>query len=362
MKIPPSQNTVTVRIIDSTSRIIVPNDFIDVPIKGDELIDCPAFSFLIEHPSGRRLLFDLGIRTDFQNLPPIIQSYFQDKAARVTVEKDVYTILAENGVDPKGIEGIIWSHWHWDHVGDPSTFPTSTSLIVGPGLTKTEPIVPGYPKNPGSPILESDFEGRKVIELEFGESAIKVGHFDAPDYFGDGSFYILDGPGHTVGHLCALARTTASPPSFILMGADACHHSGEMRPSKWLPLPETISPHPLQAGASIACPGSHFEHLLRGGDRKQPFYGQKRPGMFFCDPDIAEETIEKMQEADAEDNVLVVIAHDDHLKGVVDFFPLSANDFMARGWHKLVKWKFLSDFRGALLNSKYEGDVVIGTE
>jgi hypothetical protein len=70
--------------------------------------------------------------------------------------------------------------------------------------------------------------------------------------------------------------------------------------------------------------------------------------MIFCDPDVAE-TVEKLQQADAEDNILVMIAHDSHIKGVVDFFPLSTNDFMARVWHSLVRWKFLSDFRGALL-------------
>jgi hypothetical protein len=133
------------------------------------------------------------------------------------------------------------------------------------------------------------------------------------------------------------------------MGADACRHSGEMRPSKRLPLPHAISPHPLDAHAPVTCPGSHFEHLLRNGDRSLPFYAQERSGMIFCDPGVAEETVEKLQQADAEDNILVVIAHDYHIKGVVDFFPLSANDFMARGWHSLVRWKFLSDFRGALL-------------
>jgi glyoxylase-like metal-dependent hydrolase (beta-lactamase superfamily II) len=180
--------------------------------RGTKLIDCPAFSFLIDHPSGRKLLFDLGVRIDFHNLPPIIQSYFQEKSARITVEKDVYSILTENGVDRKGIEAIVWSHWHWNHVGDPYTFPASTSLIVGPGLTKTEPIMPGYPKNPGSPLLETEFEWRELIELEFGASAIKVGDFDALDYFGDGSFYILDAPGHTVGQ--RPGPQPRPPPSF----------------------------------------------------------------------------------------------------------------------------------------------------
>lgn len=48
------------------------------------------------------------------------------------------------------------SHWHWDHIGDPSSFPPKTSLVVGPGFKKT--MLPGYPANEASPIRESDYE------------------------------------------------------------------------------------------------------------------------------------------------------------------------------------------------------------
>lgn len=47
------------------------------------------------------------------------------------------------------------SHWHWDHIGDPSTFPPTTDLIVGAGFK--EAMLPGAPANPESPILESDY-------------------------------------------------------------------------------------------------------------------------------------------------------------------------------------------------------------
>jgi glyoxylase-like metal-dependent hydrolase (beta-lactamase superfamily II) len=348
MAIPASQATVTVRIIDSTSTIDAPFDFVDPPIKGTERLHCPAFVFLVEHSSGRKLLFDLGVRKDFEKLPPPIQAYIQQGAVQVTVEKDVLTILNENGVNAKEIEAIIWSHWHWDHTGDPSTFPSSTAVIVGAGVKDV--FLPGFPENPQSPLLQTDYEGRELREITFqGPDALKIGDFDALDYFGDGSFYILDAPGHTIGHLCALARATSDPPSFILMGADACHHSGEMRPSKQIPLPETIAPHPLQLKASHACPGAVFESVLRNGDKTAPFYGQKRPGGgFFNDPDAADRTIEKIQEFDGAGNVFVVIAHDSHLKDVVDFFPASANDFAAKGWHELARWRFLGDFKEAL--------------
>jgi len=42
------------------------------------------------------------------------------------------------------------------HLGDPSKFPKTTNLIVGPGFKKN--FMPGYPKNPDAWLLETDFE------------------------------------------------------------------------------------------------------------------------------------------------------------------------------------------------------------
>lgn len=65
----------------------------------------------------------------------------------------------QNLSDVLDFERLIWaiscSHWHWDHIGDPSTFPATTDLVVGPGFKKA--MLPGAPANPESPILESDY-------------------------------------------------------------------------------------------------------------------------------------------------------------------------------------------------------------
>lgn len=68
--------------------IISPNQVLDVPaaafvtpnIKGTTYKDTPCLSFLIEHhdASGHRsrALFDLGIRSDWENLPPAGELHF----------------------------------------------------------------------------------------------------------------------------------------------------------------------------------------------------------------------------------------------------------------------------------------------
>lgn len=348
LKIPSSTTTVNVRIIDTTSRIsgIPLAGFVSPEIKGFTHLNCPAFSFLIEHPSNRKLLFDLGVRKDTENFAPKIRKRLEDGGWGVEVKQGVREQLEANGVNVKDIEGIIWSHWHWDHTGDPSTFESSTALIVGPGFKDS--FTPGYPANEESPICESDYKGRELREIAFNQS-LKIGRFEAFDYFGDGSFYLLDSPGHAIGHMCGLARVTEN--SFIFMGGDSCHHGGEFRPSQYLPLPAEIMPNPFNKSSAMPCPGSLFDDLYRDGDGKKPFYAiAKLPdgkGVAH-DVDEAERTIGKVIEADARDEVLVVMAHDDSLLDVVDFFPKYANDFKHKGWIENGRWLFLKDFKEAV--------------
>ena len=51
---------------------------------------------------------------------------------------------------------IFHSHWHFDHIGDITTFPGSTEVVVGPGFK--DAFLPGYPAKPDSPVREKDFE------------------------------------------------------------------------------------------------------------------------------------------------------------------------------------------------------------
>lgn len=34
----------------------------------------------------------------------------------------------------KSLGSLIWSHWHWDHIGDASKLPPSVDIVVGPGF------------------------------------------------------------------------------------------------------------------------------------------------------------------------------------------------------------------------------------
>ncbi|KAL2868979.1 MBL fold metallo-hydrolase [Aspergillus lucknowensis] len=307
----------------------------------------PAFSFLVEHSSGRKLVFDLGIRKDWQNYAPEIAEYIPTTGYNIEVTQNVAEILDEHGIPPKDIEAVIWSHWHWDHIGDPSTFPPSTDLIVGPGFK--DAMLPGFPAKPDSPIRESDYANRTLREIPFTTTdprTLRIGQFPAYDYFGDGSFYLLDSPGHAVGHLCGLARTTTNPDTFVLMGGDIAHYTGIFRPSKHLPLPESIHPHPFLGAASEAafCPGSAWEELQASRGRGatdtlfEPTFGHDIP--------LAVETIRKLQEIDCDEEVFVIVAHDFAVRDGVEHFPASLNDWKARGWGRKLRWAFLRELEG----------------
>ncbi|KAI4125872.1 MAG: hypothetical protein LQ338_004037 [Usnochroma carphineum] len=364
ISIPTSTSTVDVHIINSTARLkgIPLKMFMEPQIKGHDFLDCPAFSFLIEHPkTGKKLLFDLGVRKDWENLAAKISKHIKDLGVSVTVEKGVADILKDGGVDPQSINAIIWSHYHWDHTGDPSTFPHSTDLVVGPGFK--DAITPGYPANQDSPIRESDYEGRHLEEVAFNDD-LQIGGYSALDYFGDGSFYLLHSPGHAIGHMCGLARTTANPSTFIFMGGDCAHHAGEFRPSPSMPIPSTISPSPLSHLHPTVCPGSLFIPIHRLYDpsnrahatetpTSEPFYQPSAEGA--QDVTQARDSVKKMSNFDGDENVLVMVAHDAHMLDVVKCFPEKANGWKDEGWKETVQWTFLGDFESAVAEREEKG-------
>jgi len=247
------------------------------------------------------------------------------------------------------IDSIIWSHHHLDHMGDPSLFPSSTSLIVGPGFKTNPATYPGYPKNPDAITIQDAFEGRQLIELDFSESQLKVCGLRAIDWFDDGSFYILEALGHTNDHVMALARTAED--KFILLGGDSAHHCGEFRPTPLLPLPESISPSPFESPKSLSsCPCSIFEPIHPLADPKSayrttPFYEPAPTAV--ADAVAYHATLEALEALDACPDVFVIIAHDASLLDVLDFYPKAGLTGWEDGEHspkEIGRWRFLKDF------------------
>ncbi|KAI1130252.1 beta-lactamase-like protein [Nemania abortiva] len=350
LHIPPSTSTVNVSIIEPGTFLkgMPSSMFLEPAIPGHEYLAAPCFSFLIQHPTqNRTLVFDLGIKKDWENWPkPVYEGIIEGLGATPFVPKDVREVLDEHGIDTKNIEAVIWSHSHVDHTGDVSIFEKRTKLIVGNGAKAD--VFPGYPTNKHASFNESEVAGHEVEEIDFSSSPLKIGGFTAVDYFADGSFYLLNTPGHCLGHICGFARVTSDPDSFILMGGDGVHHGGELRPHPWHPLPEQILPNPFDAASPTPCPGGIFDKLLPNG-REAPFYKpSQKPHSVHHDVSIAEETIRGLQKIDGHDNVLIVPAHDAAFLNVADFFPKTANAFVEKGWVQKTRWAWLAAFAQAV--------------
>ncbi|PUU75723.1 beta-lactamase-like protein, partial [Tuber borchii] len=142
------------------------------------------------------------------------------------VPKDTLSGLARNGVAPESIDYLFCSHAHFDHASDPEKFPNTK--IVYDAETQAH-VQPAYPINPESRFLESPFPEGRTLELTKGDFKPIEGFapWDAAcDFFGDGSFLLIDAPGHMPGHTIALARVEGG---YLLFGGDSCHCEAHLK-------------------------------------------------------------------------------------------------------------------------------------
>jgi hypothetical protein len=139
------------------------------------------------------------------------------------------------------------------------------------------------------------------------------------------------------------------------MGGDIASHCGEFRPSGHCPLPTMISPnplYPLSQKKNDPCPGHLFEKINCKRRNDTPFYslGTWPDGEPAAeDVPAAIDSVGKLQVLDAQTNqILVILAHDEHIGGVIDLFLNNINQWPRRGWEDRARWLFLGDFKQAV--------------
>ncbi|MCJ1228115.1 hypothetical protein MMC12_004776 [Toensbergia leucococca] len=282
-------------IINTTSRIQLPNAaFIQPAVKGFDRFDVSAYSFLIEHPSGRKLLFDLGSLPLGSHRRPLNLPIDNNPNRRPRFHPSFHPLLSRKLKLPSPNNR-------------PRLSPPARTLLHRPSTSNPRPVSPPSTISTTAPFTSS-----------------------TP-------------PGHAIGHLCALARTTTTTPdAFIFMGGDACHDGGQFRPTPYLPLPESIFPNPLTPSSKHPCPGALFMPMHRSHKPDESFlYVAEGIAHDVAD---ATESIRRLEEFDGYEDVFTVFAHDGSLVGVGDLFLREASGWMERGWREEGKWGFLSDF------------------
>lgn len=100
LDIPITEATVRVRMIDTTAAMVVnAKSFIEPVQSGHELLSLPVAAFLVEHPaSGKKVMFDLGVRKDYWNLPAALQKRLGTLIPALRVDRDTTEILQENNI------------------------------------------------------------------------------------------------------------------------------------------------------------------------------------------------------------------------------------------------------------------------
>jgi N-acyl homoserine lactone hydrolase len=168
-------------------------------------VPCPAF--LITHPAKGSILVDTSLHSSMAAKPAENFGRLAARFARPRVEpgKDLLSQLRERGADPRSISLVVMTHLHMDHASGISEFPSSTFVVSSAewtaATTGSRPLLRGYrPQH-----YDYAFDYRLVdFDSPGVDSYSTFGR--AFDLLGDGSIRLAFTPGHTVGHMCVLAR------------------------------------------------------------------------------------------------------------------------------------------------------------
>lgn len=99
---PKSDTVVRVRIVDTKCLLTIKADsFVEPTRPLQDYFEVPDLAFLIEHEaSGQKLMFDLGVRKDYWNLPAVVLGRLGGGVSipSLKADKDATEILEESGI------------------------------------------------------------------------------------------------------------------------------------------------------------------------------------------------------------------------------------------------------------------------
>ncbi|KAJ3546556.1 hypothetical protein NM208_g1940 [Fusarium decemcellulare] len=188
---------------------------------------CYSWAFYIHHePSGRHILWDVGLSDDPSEYTAYSVKHIIDVLEPVRPRLSLSEQLKSHGVDADDIDTVIFSHHHWDHSRPiRGMFPKALGLF-GPGTFAH--CTPGqFHDEPYDAKGEWDanfFHPQNATEncAELQGEWKQFGPFEkALDFFGDGSMWVLQAPGHMPGNLAAAVCLPSG--SWVILASDCCH-------------------------------------------------------------------------------------------------------------------------------------------
>lgn len=190
----------------------------------------PSGVFLYDGGTGARVLFDTGYATGEWRTGWRGAAYRSLLPPRVCDADDIATQLAADGVDPGSVTHVVLSHLHPDHVGGIRRFPRAT-FVLTEGMLRT--IEAPRLRSGVLPGLFPDWfptESRTVIDAAAFRPAIVHGvPVTAADLLGDGSYLVVDLPGHADGHVGALVEQQVLLAGDAAWGSDLLDAASRLR-------------------------------------------------------------------------------------------------------------------------------------
>lgn len=186
----------------------------------------PSLVVLLEHPEHGRMLFDVGYSERFHAATRSFPERLYAWVTPVTVapEDCARSQLAARGIAPADIGTVVLSHLHGDHVAGLGDFPgarlvvsrAAWQAIAGSGRWRA--VRQGYLRA----LLPHDFQERArwIEDLQDILPRPGLGGFGlGRDLFGDGSFVLVELPGHAPGHFGASFLDARRGETFLLADA-----------------------------------------------------------------------------------------------------------------------------------------------
>lgn len=173
----------------------------------------PSLSYLVQHPSGKNVLLDSGVRAGECGYQILV---VLDFPCRNRPGQDVVSQLSRDGIDT--IDYLVATHFHGDHASG-----------LGPVMKRYDPVILASSNEIEalkSPLRETQGYRYEQFAADMRVEAADNGFLQMPyigkaaDLFGDGSIWLLATPGHTPGHMSVLLNASSGP---ILMTFDAAH-------------------------------------------------------------------------------------------------------------------------------------------
>lgn len=190
----------------------------------------PSGVFLFDGADGRRVLFDTGYASGEWHSGWRGAAYRRLLPPQVEPGDDVARQLAEDGVDPASVTHVVLSHLHPDHIGGVSRFPDATFVMTA-GQQRTL-AAPRLRDGILTGLLPSWFDdATKIVLSDDAFQPTESGGISlrAVDLLGDGSYLLLDLPGHADGHIGALVDGRVLLAGDAAWGRDLLGATGDLR-------------------------------------------------------------------------------------------------------------------------------------